>query len=374
MHTQDGVYLAQSDEEREAVFRLRYNVYVEELGRYGAIANHQERLFSEPIDGLSFLFYAIRNGEVAGTMRLTWGGRATFPGRQIHQYNLSPFLQEMEPDQIVVGERFMVTKPYRGSDLLFQLFCSYLEFVNERRIQLMFGDCEPHLLNVYQALGFRNYAADNINSPETGYLIPLVLIPEDIQYLRQVNSPLAGILKDFGDDARIPDCTGKLIDRPTAVLSERLVGIGPYWQEVYRSLSNLEDARISLFDGLSEEQIQACLAKSNVIDCSTGDRILKQGNPAQNIFVLLEGILEVRNREEVVGTILPGEVFGEIAFLLDRPRTRDVYAVVDDAKVVSLSESTIRSLTGSDPQAAAKLLLNIAKMLSWRLVRDSARP
>ena len=50
------------------------------------------------------------------------------------------------------------------------------------------------------------------------------------------------------------------------------------------------------------------------------------------------------------------------------PRTLDVYAATDDVRVISLSETTLRSLMENQPTIAAKLLQNITKMLCFRLV------
>ena len=36
-----GIHQAESDEEKEAVYRFRYDVYVEEMGRYGEAADHE---------------------------------------------------------------------------------------------------------------------------------------------------------------------------------------------------------------------------------------------------------------------------------------------------------------------------------------------
>ena len=72
---------------------------------------------------------------------------------------------------------------------------------------------------------------------------------------------------------------------------------------------------------------------------------------------------------KVVGVIRSGEVFGEMAFLLERPRTHDVYAASDSVRVLSLSEGTIRKMVSGDPAVAAKLLFNISRMLCVRIVK-----
>ncbi len=57
-----------------------------------------------------------------------------------------------------------------------------------------------------------------------------------------------------------------------------------------------------------------------------------------------------------------------MAFLLERPRTLDIYAASESARALCLSESTLRKMIVDDPVVAAKLLLNLAKMLSIRVL------
>lgn len=59
---------------------------------------------------------------------------------------LAPFLAEVPASAISVGERGMVAPRLRGTDLFLRLMGTSLRFANERRIQLCFGDCEPHRL------------------------------------------------------------------------------------------------------------------------------------------------------------------------------------------------------------------------------------
>jgi CRP-like cAMP-binding protein len=188
--------------------------------------------------------------------------------------------------------------------------------------------------------------------------------------MKAIKSPLLGVLTDFGADSRVPESVPRLLAEGSAVISQRLVPKGDYWADVQDALDHLEANRVSLFDGLSEDQAQECLAKSNVIECRDGDHVIKRGNVAQNMFVVLSGTLEVRDGDTVNAVVLPGDVFGEMAFLLGNPRSMDVYAASDDVRVLSLSESTIRKLIESDPRAAAKLLLNISKMLCHKILRN----
>ena len=362
-----GIHLAESEDEKEAVYRFRYDVYVEEMGRYGATADHANRRLIEPEDATARIFYAAEDGVVVATSRFSWGGDAPFSQRLVEHYHLEPFLAEMAPERIAVGERGMVVPRLRGGELFRELGLFSRHFISEKRIELIFGACEPHLLSLYVGQGSRTFSRRNINSNEAGFLIPIVSVVEDVEYLRRIGSPNAATAKDWGDDARIPDCVHRLITNGGNVISQRLTASGAFWGEVHGALERLGQARVAAFDGLSEEQAQRSLSKSNIIECVAGDRILKKGGVARNMFVVLDGALEVRDADTLVRVLSPGDVFGEIAFLLEQPRSADVYAATD-ARILSLSEGTLRKLIESDPDVAAHLLLNVSKMLCLRIL------
>jgi hypothetical protein len=363
-----GIHLAESTEEKEAVYRLRYDVYVQEMGRYQGSADHAGRRLVEPEDETARIFYAAEDdGTLVATSRFSWGGDGPFTPRLIESYQLAPFLAEMAPERIAVGERGMVVPRLRGSELFRQLGRYSRHFVSEKRIELIFGACEPHLLSLYVGQGSRTFSHKNINSKEAGFLIPIVTVVEDVAYLRRIGSPNAATAKDWGEDARIPACVDRLITNGGNVISQRLTASGAFWGEIHEALEQLGESRIGAFDDLSDEQAQRILDHSNIIDCAPGDRVLKKGGTARNMFVVLEGALEVRDGATLVRILSPGDVFGEMAFLLEQPRSADVYAATD-ARVLSLSEGTVRKLIESHPDVAAHLLLNVSKMLCRRLL------
>jgi hypothetical protein len=363
----DGTHLAETDEEKEAVYRLRYDIYVSEMGRYGKSADHSDRRLVEPEDETGRIYYAAQDGRVVATQRINWGGDGPFTERLIEQYQMAPFLAEMAPERLAVGERAMVVPELRGSDLFREMQESSSDLIRGNRVELVFGCCEPHLLSLYVGQGCRTFSKKNIKSQEAGFLIPLVTVVEDVQYLRRIGSPTAADAKDWGAEARIPDCVGRLITNGGNVISQRLTASGAYWGEVRGALDGLEDTRVGPFDGLDAEQAQRVLGKSNILACNAGDHVLKKGGVARNMFVVLEGNLEVRDGETLVRILSPGDVFGEMAFLLEQPRTADVFAATD-SRIVSLSEGTLRKLIASEAEVAAGLLLNVSKMLCRRIL------
>lgn len=345
---------AETTEEKEAVYRFRYSVYVEEMGRYGSVADHVGKRLVEPEDEAGWNFYARDGNDVVGAARLSWGANG-FSTRQIDEYSLGPFLDELPHGHIALGERVMVTPRLRGTGLVDEVLTKRNEMALGHDVRIQFGACEPHLVSLYVGQGRRTYAKRNINTPEAGYLIPLVAFPQGEDAL----------LDDVS--GAMPSCVAQVTAGGGAVLSPLTVGVTAYEDQLRATLHEIEELDISAFHGFTEAEVDRCLDRSNVIECAAGDRVLKKGGAARNVFVVLDGTLEVRDDGQVVGVLREGDVFGEMAFLLHKPRSADTFAVADGTRVLSLSERTLREMIDDDPVVAAKLLMNISRMLSVRL-------
>jgi hypothetical protein len=353
---------AETEEQKEAVYRFRYSVYVEEMGRYQSTADHVGRRLVEPEDEQSWIFSArTDDGEVVGTARLSWGANG-FTARQLDEYGLEPFLAELPPEHVALGERVMVKQDLRGTGLVEEVLRCRDDTGLAHDVRIQFSACEPHLLSLYLGRGRRTYSMKNINTPEAGYLIPLVAFPQGAEVLRGVGAHTA--------PGAMPDCVEQILaGGGGAVMSPLMTGPEDYELHLRAAMHEIEAQDISAFHAFTDEEVERCLGHSNVIECAAGDRVLKKGGVARSIFVVLDGTLEARDGERVVGVIRTGEVLGEMAFLLERPRTLDVYAASDSVRVLSLSEHTIRKMVADDPAVAAKLLFNISRMLCVRIVR-----
>ena len=139
-------------DEVEAVQRLRYEVYVEELGRYQDVADDLNGRLAEPEDDNSWLFYCRDGDQVVAATRMTWGGDG-FSDRQVEQYQLAPFLEEIGPELMAVGERNSVLPDYRGTGVFEELMLHSSPLVEAHGLRLVFGCCEPHLLSLFLGMG-----------------------------------------------------------------------------------------------------------------------------------------------------------------------------------------------------------------------------
>jgi hypothetical protein len=207
----------------------------------------------------------------------------------------------------------------------------------------------------------RPYGNRNINSPEAGYLIPLVSFPQ---------GPEA--LLEFGRSGELPRCVAGAVSGTGTVTSAAYMGDDAYLE---RALGDLARAGASVFDGFTATELAACLHRSAIVELRADDRLLKAGGSARNLFVLLDGQLDASTEGVTVGAIAAGEVVGEMAYLLGDPRTCDVRAATN-GRILALSERTLRRLPDHNPVAAAKLHAGLARTLCRRLAlaNEHAKP
>lgn len=81
---------------------------------------------------------------------------------------------------------------------------------------------------------------------------------------------------------------------------------------------------------------------------SAGSVIIREGEPGDKLYLLHSGKVEVtralpNGREDPVASLLPGDVFGEIALLNRTPRTRSVRAI-EPAVVLALSREAFEGM------------------------------
>jgi hypothetical protein len=226
---------------------------------------------------------------------------------------------------------------------------------------LTFGASEPHLVPFYSDRLQRPYADRNINSEESGYLVPNVSFPCGVDRARGI-----GLHQPEGSDD-FPPCVERVLAGTGAVRCASCTEPREYSATLHEALAELPDDTVAPLRGLSDDETDACTARSVMIRCAAGDHVVVQDGTARNMYVVLDGALEVHRDGIVLPPLGPGDVFGERGGLLGGVRSADVLVTAEGTRVLSLSERTLRSLVTDHPIAAAKFWRNIATILCARL-------
>lgn len=365
---EDGVRFATTEEELRASFQLRYKVYVECMGRLKDKGDHIHKELRDDYDKTARAAIAIKNGTAIGTLRLFWGGDASFSQSLIEAYHLSPFIGILEEKQICIVERLMVDEAHRGSTTTLRMYKEVMHFVLDHQVEAVFLDCEPHHLNPYLKLGFRPFT-ETYTYPGIGLVVPMVLITGDYEHLKRVGSPFSMLTREE-DLSHCQHTTALLqrIDHTSNIVSQSTSPHKDFLNQLYADPELLSNTKPKIFDTLNDNDIERVIEKSHIIECSLGDHIIEKNNSAKTIFVLLSGIVEVRRGSELQAVIVPGEIIGEIAFFLEMPRSASIIAATQGVKVLSLDEASMSRLLKYESELANKILKNICRTLCQRVI------
>ena len=121
---------------------------------------------------------------------------------------------------------------------------------------------------------------------------------------------------------------------------------------------NSELLRVAVFAGLPDDQISWFIGHSEELRLKAGDAYFRQGDPADAMFVILEGQLQVRGElggETIVLPIMPGDVTGVLPFSRMKQFTVGARAVTD-ARVLRFPSSQFPELVQKMPELAQRLV------------------
>jgi MFS family permease len=105
--------------------------------------------------------------------------------------------------------------------------------------------------------------------------------------------------------------------------------------------------RTPMFSHLAAPLLEQVARRMVPIDLAAGDVVIQQGQHGEHFFIVESGRLDVSVDNRPRPSLGPGDSFGEIALMLDRPRTATVVAATD-VRLWSLDRETfLATITGS---------------------------
>lgn len=128
---------------------------------------------------------------------------------------------------------------------------------------------------------------------------------------------------------------------------------------------------VGLFGALSDD-VLTHLAKTLFSSrFGAGDTIFREGDPAHEMYVVLEGEIEVvkrsrSGRDHRVAILGPSDSFGEMSLIDVQPRSATVRALAP-SRVLRVTSEDFDRLYRYDLKSYALVTLNIARDLSRRL-------
>jgi predicted GNAT family N-acyltransferase len=184
----DIIKIAESDEIKRRIYRFRYRIYIEEMGKPYQNADHQNKLLTDSLDQKCTLLYAEKNNKIIGTVRINWGAdQETMNYFDNSDFALDRF-RSFPDSRFSLNSRLMLSADFRNTLLGKNLAEASYRLGRERQIFFNFISCKPTLVSFFVRLGFRTYRNEFVDV-NAGRQVPLVLLLEDENYLRETRSP-----------------------------------------------------------------------------------------------------------------------------------------------------------------------------------------
>ncbi len=118
-------------------------------------------------------------------------------------------------------------------------------------------------------------------------------------------------------------------------------------------------ASVPLFAGLGHAELEELGRLVDEVDGSDGRVLMRQGQPGDEMFVVVSGELEIERDGQAVGRQGPGTAVGEMALLSEGPRTATVRAV-GPTRLLVLAHREFHSLMDAHPAVRARILEGLA--------------
>jgi CRP/FNR family transcriptional regulator, cyclic AMP receptor protein len=101
---------------------------------------------------------------------------------------------------------------------------------------------------------------------------------------------------------------------------------------------------IPLFSSLSDKALDTVSVFASETGVSAGKRLVHEGDYSYELIVIESGTADVIKGGEVIGTLGPGDVFGEMGMLSGGKRTADVVAT-SPMRLITLSKWDLKRIS-----------------------------
>jgi small-conductance mechanosensitive channel len=128
--------------------------------------------------------------------------------------------------------------------------------------------------------------------------------------------------------------------------------------------------RVAILDALSPAQVAQLAQESVERTYAAGEPIIRQGDPGESMFIVVEGLVEVTVRKDdgppvPLRTLGPGDYFGEMSLMTGTHRTATV-AAFEETRVLEVRKESFKRLLDAKPELVSQLGAALRSRLAER--------
>ena len=121
-----------------------------------------------------------------------------------------------------------------------------------------------------------------------------------------------------------------------------------------------------LFENISYNRCRELVVNMHPRSYKTGEKIFNAGDIGESVVLIRHGRVEIRAGEKILAELAVGDFFGEIALVIDEPRTAQASAL-EESELVFFLRSDLEAWIQRSPPDGAQFMLNISRVLAARL-------
>jgi CRP-like cAMP-binding protein len=126
---------------------------------------------------------------------------------------------------------------------------------------------------------------------------------------------------------------------------------------------------LPLFASLRKRELKHFAPLVEEIDVESGRQLVQQGEIAHELFVIQEGTADVSRDGDVIGSLGPGDFFGEIALHDESRRRTSSVVATSPMRLAVLQGHEVRAIEREHPEVAGVL----QSAISAHLTADAQR-
>jgi CRP-like cAMP-binding protein len=125
--------------------------------------------------------------------------------------------------------------------------------------------------------------------------------------------------------------------------------------------------KTTLFQGLSEKEIQQVLGTGEIKNYEPGDVVFKEGAEAVHIYIVEQGKLAVQTPEGKTAYVASdGDVLGWSSLMLPYKRTASAKAL-ERSRVVVIDQAKLQEFCAQNPSIGYKITQNVGRIMVARM-------
>lgn len=365
----EPVHVARSAAERDAVYRMRHEVYVGELRYPSRHADAASRTLRTPEDDdpSATIFYTGTPARVTATLRVRAWAPGALPPAVRQLYSLERFDDAHTRAACEVG-MLMARRDVRGTTRVLAATVGAVEAtVRAHGVELMLASCMPSTLRAYLRLGLRPYGG-RLFSAGGSFDIPLLGLVGDLAHLRRCASPWYPTVRRLADE-------GAVSTRNLAPFHDAMRDAGVEVRPAHvraaveRALPTLAQGFLRDLPGAVRDRV---LREAVILDVQEGLELLDESIANRDLYAVLSGALRREHPSGAVEALPPGAVFGERGFLLDALRAPARVVTAAPSRIVHLRHGALARLCAGRPRDAAALHVALARALARGATSEGA--